>query len=215
MHYNPIIPSHDYSKDYLTFTSLSDNNAIGWKAVQQSSNSPIKTISYSTDKTNWTSVASTTAGVTLATLNSGDKLYLKGTEDSYCKFYQGVSWSQFTSSGQFTAEGNIMSLIGGDNFSELTSFTSSNEYAFYCLFKGCTKLINIENMVLPATTLADCCYQNMFSGCTALTTAPEELPATTLTISCYSYMFYGCTSLTTASKLPATTLAGSCYYQMF
>ena len=67
---------------------------------------------------------------------------------------------------------------------------------------------------LPATTLASNCYQEMFQGCTSLTTAPE-LPATTLASSCYSVMFHNCTSLTTAPKLPATTLASSCYYYMF
>jgi hypothetical protein len=54
----------------------------------------------------------------------------------------------------------------------------------------------------------------MFDGCTSLTTAPE-LPATTLADYCYEYMFYGCTSLTTAPELPATTLNESCYENMF
>ena len=54
----------------------------------------------------------------------------------------------------------------------------------------------------------------MFKGCTALTTAPE-LPATTLANACYEYMFESCTSLTTAPELPATTLTQSCYINMF
>lgn len=36
----------------------------------------------------------------------------------------------------------------------------------------------------------------MFNGCTSLTTAPE-LPATTLAQGCYSNMFKGCSSLNT------------------
>ena len=67
---------------------------------------------------------------------------------------------------------------------------------------------------LPATTLANNCYSDMFRGCTSLTTAPE-LPATTLANNCYEYMFDGCTSLTTAPELPATTLASQCYDYMF
>ena len=47
---------------------------------------------------------------------------------------------------------------------------------------------------LPATTLADYCYQNMFAGSTSLTTVPE-LPATVLANSCYRDMFYGCKAL--------------------
>ena len=50
----------------------------------------------------------------------------------------------------------------------------------------------------------------MFSNCTSLTSAPS-LPATTLADYCYEDMFYGCTSLTTAPSLPATTLATNCY----
>ena len=63
-------------------------------------------------------------------------------------------------------------------------------------------------------TLADSCYNYMFSNCTSLTTAPS-LPATKLANSCYSYMFNNCRNLTTAPSLPATTLAGFCYSYMF
>jgi hypothetical protein len=54
----------------------------------------------------------------------------------------------------------------------------------------------------------------MFYGCTGLIKAPE-LPATTLAEGCYNGMFQGCTSLTQAPELPATTLAGNCYINMF
>jgi hypothetical protein len=80
------------------------------------------------------------------------------------------------------------------------------------MFDNCTSLTTAPE--LPATTLANSCYQNMFDNCTSLTTAPE-LPATTLVYGCYYCMFYGCTSLTTAPVLPATTLAENCYYNMF
>ena len=70
------------------------------------------------------------------------------------------------------------------------------------------------NYYLPATTLTSNCYESMFYGCKALTTAPQ-LPATTLQNYCYYRMFYGCSKLTTAPQLPATTLASSCYQGMF
>ena len=54
----------------------------------------------------------------------------------------------------------------------------------------------------------------MFSKCTSLTVAPE-LPATTLAEYCYEKMFYECTSLVVAPELPATTLAEYCYNKMF
>ena len=71
-----------------------------------------------------------------------------------------------------------------------------------------------KTLALPATTLTNYCYSNMFNGCSKLTTAPA-LPATTLANNCYSYMFHGCISLTTAPALPATTLANNCYNRMF
>ena len=112
-----------------------------------------------------------------------------------------------------------MSLIGGDDFARLRKV---KEYAFECFFTDYDALIDSswvlskegEELLLPATTLANSCYQFMFCGCTGLTSAPE-LPATTLANSCYQFMFSGCTGLTSAPELPATTLADSCYGDMF
>ena len=80
------------------------------------------------------------------------------------------------------------------------------------MFSGCTALASAP--ALPATTLADYCYRSMFYGCTALSSAPA-LPATTLASNCYAYMFRDCTALVSPPALPATTLAGGCYRNMF
>ena len=80
------------------------------------------------------------------------------------------------------------------------------------MFSGCTSLTSTPE--LPATKLADWCYNNMFSGCTSLTSAPK-LPATTLAKNCYYAMFSDCISLTSAPILPATKLADWCYGNMF
>ena len=90
--------------------------------------------------------------------------------------------------------------------------TTLADYCYQIMFKGCTSLMSAP--ALPATKLANFCYNSMFEGCTSLTTAPE-LPAETLAGSCYYHMFSGCTSLTTAPELPAKTLAQSCYSYMF
>ena len=90
--------------------------------------------------------------------------------------------------------------------------TTLADYCYQRMFQGCTGLTTAPE--LPATTLADYCYQYMFFACTNLVNAPE-LPATTLANWCYGGMFFDCTSLTTAPTLPATTLANSCYYTMF
>ena len=69
---------------------------------------------------------------------------------------------------------------------------------------NCTGLTNADKLVLPATTLADYCYRQMFYGCTSLTSAPE-FPATTLADYCYDSMFYGCTNLTYVKAMFTTT----------
>jgi hypothetical protein len=87
-------------------------------------------------------------------------------------------------------------------------------YCFYKLFAYQAAVTSVSNDFLPATTLTENCYQDMFNACSSLIQAPG-LPATTLAESCYQYMFYNCTSLQTAPDLPATTLVSSCYSSMF
>lgn len=120
---------------------------------------------------------------------------------------------KISSDGNFNVEGNIMSLLYGDDFVGQTSLEGKN-FAFYGLFSGCTTLQSAENLSLPATTLEYNCYNGMFASCTSLETAPDLL-ATTLANSCYENMFNGCTSLETAPSLPATTLEYNCYASMF
>ena len=65
------------------------------------------------------------------------------------------------------------------------------------MFNGCTSLTTIPSNLLPATTLADYCYDRMFSGCTSLVETPEGwyLPAQTTKYGSCTYMFYGCSKL--------------------
>jgi hypothetical protein len=81
------------------------------------------------------------------------------------------------------------------------------------MFHGCVNLTTAP--ALPATTLADFCYSTMFCNCTLLDNIPSVLPATTLAKSCYDNMFNDCKSITTSPVLPATTLAKNCYERMF
>ena len=109
---------------------------------------------------------------------------------------------------QVACSGDIRTLVDYENHA-----TVSTANARFCsLFEGCESLTSAPD--LPATTLADDCYDSMFRNCTSLTVAPE-LPATTLADNCYYGMFWNCTSLTVAPELPATTLANECYRCMF
>lgn len=199
----------DYSKQYLTIVSLEDSNTISWVASDASNT---KTIYVSTNEgSTWTAKTSTTSGVALATLNTGERLLIKYhstavyASDSYNNY--------FVSTKNFDVEGNIMSLTTSGDF---TTALSVSAHAFRNLFYSCIRLQSAENLVLPATTLGSNCYMYMFYGCSGMTKMPKELPATTLGEYCYRHMFENCSSLTEVlSILPATTLRKYCYYQMF
>ena len=195
----------DYATEYFTIESLEDGNQICIVDSDRPS------ISISTDKRTWTTVTPDARPTYFITLNTGEKVYIKGSNNAYYD----SSWSTqgyFTSTGQFNVSGNIMSLVYADDFKNKTNLSSS--CVFRQLFLNANKLVSAEHLVLPATTLSDWCYAGMFSRCSSLTKAPE-LPATTLAGDCYCEMFSGCSSLTTAPELPATTLADWCYYFMF
>ena len=188
----------DYSVEYLTFEAIEDST---FKLTQN-------TCQYSLDEGNtWTSLSK---GTNTPTVSAGNKIMFKKANPSIS---YAVGIGTFSSTGKFNISGNIMSILYGDDFIGKTYLTGKY-YAFSRLFKGCSNVVDTSNLILPATTLIDECYSNMFEGCTSLTTAPE-LPATTLAEKCYSNMFKGCTSLTTAPELPATTLTKYCYHSMF
>ena len=196
-----------YSTEYLTIEAL-ENGTLYWKT---NSSAFTKTIEFSKNDGTWTSVTSSSgnSGTTVTTVVAGDKVRLRGNNSWYCDT---IKQTYFATDFEFNVYGNIMSLIYGNDFENQTVIT--DKHSLCSIFVNCNKLINAENLILPATTLVEHCYDAMFYGCTSLTTAPV-LPATTLAFGCYKHMFNSCTSLTTAPELPATTLAESCYQYMF
>ena len=155
---------------------------------------------------NWKTLSAETA---TESINSGHTLSFRGNLTP--NNTNGIG--TFTINKKCNLKGNCMSMLFGDNAADNYSL-SGKDRAFYKLFYNCKNIVNVSSNFLPALTLANYCYSNMFQGCTKLTTAPE-LPATTLARDCYNRMFSDCTSLTTAPELPATTLAANCYSAMF
>lgn len=206
--------------DYLR-TVARDNGTISLTIGSAVTTSDMTSIAYSTNGTSWTTannVDGQTVTLTTPTLVSGDTVYWKGVgvrtaiaaPSNMRKPYNATI---FSSTCDFDAEGNVMSLLYGDNFED-EEFDSSSTYHLSGLFYSSTHLINASGMTLPATTVCENDYNDMFNGCSNLLT-PPELPATTIGASCYKRMFQGCTSLSTAPELPATTLAAECYSSMF
>ncbi|MCR5761561.1 MAG: hypothetical protein K6F82_06190 [Sphaerochaetaceae bacterium] len=195
----------DYSTIPLRLTFLSTNSS---SATITFSNYTDRSVKYSTDGgTTWTDLDSSSGTITGIAAGTSVSLYATQTSN-------GSSYStcfKIDADQPYTASGNAMSLLSSSAFA---TDTDMHIYAFACLFYGDTELTDASNLILPATTLSQSCYRSMFSGCTALTAAPE-LPATTLAQTCYISMFNGCTVLTTAPILPAASLVNSCYASMF
>jgi hypothetical protein len=150
-------------------------------------------------------------GTTTLSANNG-KLYLRGTNNRVIsgKLYEETG-GWALNGANISCDGNIETLLDYTTVANGQHPLMSN-YCFQDMFSGCEGLISAPE--LPAITLADRCYYCMFVHCTSLTKAPA-LPATTLIDRCYSNMFSGCTSLVEAPELPAKTLAPSCYTNMF
>ena len=194
----------------LTFEAIEAGTQVSFRLPSNEG-----TVQYRVNDGDWTDYTSE-AAITLQ--NVGDKVQFRGNRSTYYVNTTDGDYGQFSASADCYLYGNIMSLVTDYATNEnafASNFTLTGESAFFRLFRNTTiKSCGIKPLVLPATTLAEKCYEELFLGCTSLTTAPA-LPATTLASSCYEYMFYGCTSLTTAPALPATTLDENCYSDMF
>lgn len=194
----------DYTRAYLTFRILT-NGTIQW----MSRNNVSKTISYSNDMgQTWTEITATVKD-TFINVSAGDILLFKGTNTTYATAKDACSC--FRGSALFTVEGNIMSLVGGDNFQELDSLNNV-AWVFHDIFAG-SNVVSAKHLILPAKVMTAHCYRAMFSKALYLEEAPE-LPSTSLADSCYKYMF-DVTKVHEAPELPATTLAQNCYEGMF
>lgn len=101
-------------------------------------------------------------------------------------------------------------LVG--DIENLLPATTVEDYAYSEMFRECTKLTNSPK--LPAEIIGESAYEAMFQNCTNLTTAGEILAKTLGNRSC-RYMFYGCSSLTSTPEFGPTTLASNCCYGMF
>lgn len=85
--------------------------------------------------------------------------------------------------------------------------TASN--CCYNMFRQCSNLVDVSGIELPAQTLSEDCYRELFRQCTKLTTAPV-LPARTLVKSCYRQMFSACSALTSVTCLATDISAEDC-----
>ncbi|MBO4720135.1 MAG: dockerin type I repeat-containing protein [Prevotella sp.] len=196
--------STDANEMPLTLEAIADgtvtftNKAAGAVTYKVSGDDEVKTVESGTEAN--------------ITLTAGQKASFFGDNDTYGESFGKIS--RINCTADCYIYGNIMSLINSKNYPTATELT--RESTFTGLFSINTHIKNhpSKELLLPATTLTENCYENMFQDCTALTEAPA-LPATKMESACYKAMFYGCTALTKAPALPATQLDEWCYNAMF
>ncbi len=199
---------------YVTFTASGAQTFTMTLPTDAEAAAAIGTFEYSVGGGTWTAV---TSGKDVSFGGDKGNLRLRGTglnsagsESLLGTAYHGGYYSsiKFGTTASVEATGDIRTLISYKNYS-----TVSTANAKFCyLFKDCTALTYAPK--LPATALAEQCYQGLFTGCKNLTEAPA-LPATTLVNQCYYEMFSGCETIEYAPQLKATTLARYCCYNMF
>lgn len=194
---------------YFTLVSLADNNTF---TLTNGSNAA-RSLSYSLDDgTTWSSFSlATRATQTIATINSGDTIIMKGNNAQLANNYN--TGCYFRGTQNYEVEGNISSLLNNnDTDTEITRGT----FHFAQLFSGDTHLISAENLKVVSTTLYLSSFNGTFRSCTNLQKAPDLSIPTTLGQETYSSMFEACTSLSQPpSVLSATTAELSSYKRMF
>ena len=204
---------------YLVLTSEEDDNSFYINLNSNSLGSSTVTIEVSYDDgKHWQTFTSAVGSTNIGTIDSGERICIRGLNDTYAftNSSHNVNYNYFSSDGKFKASGNIMGLIYGKESDVYgTSLPNNTSYNFYRLFYG-SKVTDISDLKMPATTLTEGCYMAMFTNCDELERAYNfELPAITLADYCYANMFENCDKLLDAPILPATTLTEGCYQYMF
>ena len=142
-----------------------------------------------------------------------------------CYEYMFSGCTNLKSTPSMSITSNMPTNCCKEMFSGCSNLTSINmtistfsfaDSSCYGMFSKCTSLVDASSLfdIDSSAVLDDNCFATMFSGCTALHSAPS-LPSLNLAIDCYNNMFAGCSSLVNIPDLPATSLANRCYYRMF
>ena len=185
---------------YVTFTAASEQTFRMTRA------SVVTHLEYSVGGSDWLNIESGTDinfGGNIGSLRLRG-INVNGTSKEY-------DWSKISfqdNNTKVSCKGDIRTLVDWENYKN----ANTENARFLYLFKDCEALTSSPK--LPATKLADMCYQYMFSGCTSLTEAPD-LPAEEVPKDAYNRMFVNCTSLTKMPTISALTVKQAGMASMF
>ena len=188
----------------LAFIAQSASTQISMTVV---GTPPIVTLETSADGENWAPFIPGTTTINLA--NVGDIVYFRNGDTVNKQFASsdGTAYRYFVTSKDVYCTGDVMGLLdyGYDEMPRLYQRT------FNDLFYN-SRILTPPS--LPATELADHCYNEMFRQASKLILAPY-LPATEMKSNCYYYMFYKCGAMKKIFNLNhVTKAADSCFKYM-
>lgn len=203
-------------KEYLTIEATENNTSVYFESHVDDDDDPvILQIEISTDGTNWTEKSSSyngTVGTLLATLNAGQKLYLRGNNSTYgCEDEDNdPNGSRIRFLKNCYVYGNVMSLVEGDRALNGEYTTTLDDYTFCQLFTSSFVLSHpTKHLVIPVKSLPAYACCSMFGACQKLKRAPN-IPATNIGYKALDSMFTFCGEL----EIPPKTLY-ACHNHMF
>ncbi len=200
-------------KDYLAFEAI-ESGTFTLTIPSGLATSALEYVRYSTDGgATWETIKNVDSQqvvITTPTIAAGDKVLWRGKGSKYAN--NTSAYSNFSSTGKYNVSGNIMSLLHDSSFEDKVAFTQTDVFVY--LFKN-GKIVSAADLLLPATTLTESCYNFMFNACTEMTNGPAELPATTPKAYCYQRMFNYCPKMESAPVIQLQTLITACCNYMF
>lgn len=179
----------DYSKIPMFFTNI-DTQPVTISLAKHGSTESRPQLLYSTtnndDYIRW----DIGSDAFTAVLPVGGRLYLINEYKTLSTY---TNYCDFNTTGKVSVSGNIMSYINYKNFD--TNYTIANTYSLFSLFSSLgSKLVSVNKLVLPATSVAGGSYMRLFYNCTSLKKVPKMILTGSIK-SATQDMFYGCTSL--------------------
>ena len=201
-------------KEYFTIEAIENTTKVYFRCHVDNDGDDVELdIEVSTDKETWTEKTSSWAGggTLLATLNAGEKLFIRGNNNTYGDKDDDnkPNGSSIYADKDFCAYGNMMSLINGDD--ALNGIVPNvGGYLFTQFFKGTKICSHPHKRLLLPKKYSTYCFFEMFMNCTKLTVAPNfEIKLNYPTAA--TRMFQGCTSLIMPPKVLYKGLGGWCF----
>lgn len=196
----------DNAQDVEWFTIKNEYAGDTTLTIKATQSGKEQTVDVSTDGTNWTSVTSTTSGVTLATIPQNGSVKLRHTG--------ALGYNTITGDHEHSLQGNAISIDLGDVKKVL--YRKTPDSMFYQLFSGDTKLISCRVDFDSYAAGGYSGMQEMFKNCTSLASMSNFNSFIKVYDAMWAYAFDHCSALTTPPTFNSlTTLQRNVFYYTF